>query len=104
MCKSLSVGQDLVLTGVSPKCILLLVEGNAKLIQTTKTGADTQRWIIVDGVIRLAARKEFVLFLSYGRQGAHAFIRKERRGEILQSCKNMHKELQELSVVSLYIN
>lgn len=56
-------------------------------MQTTKTNADTQRWTIVNGVIRLAARKEFVLFLSYGRQGARAFIRKERRGELLQSCE-----------------
>ncbi|KAG0043718.1 hypothetical protein BGZ83_011087, partial [Gryganskiella cystojenkinii] len=60
------------------------IEGNAKLIQTTNTGADTQRWTISNGIIRLAVRKEFVLFLSYGRQGSRAFIRKERKGELLQ--------------------
>ncbi|KAI1316330.1 hypothetical protein EDD11_010109 [Mortierella claussenii] len=60
------------------------VESDAKLVQSTRTNAETHRWTIEDGVIRLAARKEFALFLSYGHQGAYAFIRQVRRGELLQ--------------------
>ncbi|KAF9933124.1 hypothetical protein FBU30_006448, partial [Linnemannia zychae] len=60
------------------------VQANAKLIQTAKSGAETQRWVIEDGVLRLAHRREFALFLSYGRQGSNAFIRQVRSGEILQ--------------------
>jgi hypothetical protein len=67
--------------------LILLVSNNAKLIQTTKTNAETQRWTIENGAIRLASRKEFVLFLSYGRQGSHAFIRQVRQDEQLHSCK-----------------
>lgn len=62
-----------------------LVEANAKLVQATKSTSETQRWVIEQGVLRLAHRREFALFLSYGRQGSNAFIRQVRRGEILQS-------------------
>ncbi|KAF9905967.1 hypothetical protein BX616_000861, partial [Lobosporangium transversale] len=61
------------------------VEGNAKLIQSSRTNASTQRWVVENGVIRLAAHKEFALFLAYGHQGSHAFIRKVRQGDILQT-------------------
>ncbi|KAF9929140.1 hypothetical protein BGZ65_005935, partial [Modicella reniformis] len=60
------------------------IEANAKLIQTTLTNSPNQRWVIEDGVIRLAARKEFALFLSYGRLGSRAFIRQVRQGETIQ--------------------
>ncbi|KAG0196973.1 hypothetical protein BGX28_009522, partial [Mortierella sp. GBA30] len=60
------------------------IESNAQLIQTTKTEAETQRWIIEEGVIRLASRKDFVIFLSYGRQGSRAYIRHVRYGEQMQ--------------------
>ncbi|KAF9547918.1 hypothetical protein EC957_007645, partial [Mortierella hygrophila] len=61
------------------------IEANAKLIQATKSTSETQRWVIEQGILRLADRKEFVLFLSYGRQGSNAFIRQVRQGEILQN-------------------
>ncbi|KAF9270958.1 hypothetical protein BGZ68_004514, partial [Mortierella alpina] len=67
-------------------------EANAQLIQTTKTGAETQRWVIEEGVIRLASRKDFTIFFSYGRQGSRAFIRHVRQGEHVQSwtCAEVH--------------
>ncbi|KAF9107960.1 hypothetical protein BGX29_004073, partial [Mortierella sp. GBA35] len=62
------------------------IQTDAKLIQAAKsTSTETQRWVIEEGVLRLAARKEFALFLSYGHHGAHAFIRQVRSGEHLQS-------------------
>ncbi|KAF9409794.1 hypothetical protein BGZ94_001860, partial [Podila epigama] len=60
------------------------IKTNAKLIQATKTGADTQRWVVEDGVLRLAAFRKFALFLSYGRHGSRAFIREVRRNELVQ--------------------
>ncbi|KAG0260352.1 hypothetical protein BG011_001953, partial [Mortierella polycephala] len=57
------------------------IENNAKLIQTTQTNSATQRWTIEDGAIRLASRKEFALFLSYGRRGSTAYIRQVRQSE-----------------------
>ncbi|KAG9320569.1 hypothetical protein KVV02_002822, partial [Mortierella alpina] len=68
------------------------IEANAQLIQTTKTGADTQRWVIEEGVIRLASRKDFAIFFSYGRQGSRAYIRHVRQGEHVQSwsCAEVH--------------
>ncbi|KAG0334355.1 hypothetical protein BG004_000441, partial [Podila humilis] len=67
--------------------LVLAVDGlqtNSKLIQATKTGAETQRWVIEDGVLRLAAHRKFALFLSYGRNGSRAFIREVRRDEHVQ--------------------
>ncbi|KAF9373316.1 hypothetical protein CPB97_000656, partial [Podila verticillata] len=67
--------------------LVLAVEGvhsSAKLIQSSKTGAETQRWVVEDGVLRLAAHRKFALFLSYGRQGARAFVREVRHGEVVQ--------------------
>ncbi|KAF9345813.1 hypothetical protein BGX26_002705, partial [Mortierella sp. AD094] len=61
------------------------IDANASLIQSTKSTSQTQRWIIEEGVIRLASRKEFAIFLSYGRQGSRAFIRQVRHGELVQS-------------------
>ncbi|KAF9100709.1 hypothetical protein BGX27_000276, partial [Mortierella sp. AM989] len=61
------------------------IEANASLIQSTKSNAQTQRWVIENGVLRLASNKEFAIFLSYGRQGSRAFIRHVRHGELLQS-------------------
>ncbi|KAF9569219.1 hypothetical protein EC968_002657, partial [Mortierella alpina] len=68
------------------------IEANAQLIQTTKTGADTQRWVIEEGVIRLASRRDFAIFFSYGRQGSRAYIRHVRQGEHVQSwtCAEVH--------------
>ncbi|CAO3565913.1 unnamed protein product [Mortierella alpina] len=68
------------------------IEANAQLIQTTKTGADTQRWVIEEGVIRLASRRDFAIFFSYGRQGSRAYIRYVRQGEHVQSwsCAEVH--------------
>ncbi|KAF9360723.1 hypothetical protein BGX34_007540, partial [Mortierella sp. NVP85] len=60
------------------------IESNAKLVQAKLANNPNQRWVIEDGVIRLAAHKEFVLFLSYGRQGSPAFIRQVRQGELVQ--------------------
>ncbi|KAF8924852.1 hypothetical protein BGZ58_001364, partial [Dissophora ornata] len=61
------------------------IKNNAKLIQVDQSNAETQRWIIEDGVIRLASRKDFAIFLSYGYQGSHAFIRQVRHGETVHS-------------------
>ncbi|KAF9904817.1 hypothetical protein EC991_002321, partial [Linnemannia zychae] len=62
------------------------IQASAKLIQVAKsTTSETQRWVVENGVLRLASRREFALFLSYGRQGSNAFIRQVRRGENLQS-------------------
>ncbi|KAF9198224.1 hypothetical protein BGZ49_001021, partial [Haplosporangium sp. Z 27] len=65
------------------------IDANASLIQAVKSTStshsQTQRWVIENGVISLASRKEFVIFLSYGRQGSRAFIRQARQGESIQS-------------------
>ncbi|KAG0013890.1 hypothetical protein BGZ80_010786, partial [Entomortierella chlamydospora] len=63
------------------------IDTNASLIQSTRSAsqAQNQRWVIEEGVIRLASRKEFAIFLSYGRQGSRAFIRQVRHGELIQS-------------------
>ncbi|KAG0307670.1 hypothetical protein BGZ98_010139, partial [Dissophora globulifera] len=61
------------------------VKSNASLIQASRSNAATQRWTIENGIIRLAAHKDFAIFLSYGRQGSYAYIRQVRRGEILQT-------------------
>ncbi|KAF9195071.1 hypothetical protein BGZ50_005292, partial [Haplosporangium sp. Z 11] len=61
------------------------IENNAKLIQTKQANSATQRWTIENGAIRLASRKEFALFLSYGHRGSTAYIRQVRQGENLHS-------------------
>ncbi|KAF9430481.1 hypothetical protein BGZ76_000821, partial [Entomortierella beljakovae] len=61
------------------------IESNASIIQATKSNAQSQRWVIENGVIYLASRKEFALFLNYGHKGSRAFIRQVRSGEVLHS-------------------
>ncbi|KAF9954970.1 hypothetical protein BGZ72_004124, partial [Mortierella alpina] len=68
------------------------IEANAQLIQATRTSAETQRWVIEDGIIRLASRRDFAIFFAYGRQGSRAYIRHVRQGEHVQawSCAEVH--------------